>query len=184
MAVGRKPLAIRADAVIEVDLDLADRAIEIGAVDSIRAAVAEVVDVVDADAIFAGATGAIFAGATDAIFAGATDAIFAGATDAIFAGLGEGGGGFADAGAAARGAVAADLNIPRLSAKQCMEPKVICIPLSRSAYTERRAEGWRTYSKEPKRIDPLVTRASAFIADGAGATMIPTLVCLPTDGAN
>ena len=128
MAVGRKPLVTCADAVTEVDLDLADRAIEIGAVDSIRAAVAEVVDVVDADAIFAGATGAIFAGATDAIFAGATDA--------IFAGLGEGGGGFADAGAAARGAVAADLSIPRLSAKQHTEPKVMCIPLSRSAYTD------------------------------------------------
>ena len=122
-------MVVLSGAVVEVDLDLTDRAIEIDVVDSIRAAVAEVVDVVDA--------GAIFPGATDAIFAGATDVIFAGAADAIFAGLDEGGGIFVDAGAAARGAVAADLSIPRLSAKQYSEPKVMCIPLSRSAYTER-----------------------------------------------
>ena len=90
----------------------------------------------------------------------------------------------ADAGVtAARGVVAVDLNISRLSTKQCTEPKVMCIPSYRSAYTELWAGGWKVYSKEPKRIGSRVMQTSIFLADGAGATMIPMLV-LPTDGAN
>ena len=90
-----------------------------------------------------------------------------------------------DAGAiAARGAVVADLNMPRLSTKQHMEPKVMCIPLCRSAYTERWADGWKVYSKEPKRMCSRVVQTLIFIEDGAGATMNPTLDTFPTDGAN
>ena len=65
-----------------------------------------------------------------------------------------------------------------------MEPKVMCIPLSRSAYIDWWACEWMTYSKEPNRIDSLTAGAPSFIADGAGATMILALVELPTDGAN
>ena len=120
-----------------------DRAIEVGVVDSIRVVVAEIVDV---DVLFAGTAGANLAGAADAIFAGpavaisasAADAIFAGpavaisagAADAIFAGpAGAVVGDFDDA--AARNAVVVDLSMPRLSMQQNMEPKVMCIPLSR-----------------------------------------------------
>ena len=175
MAVGRELLVARAGATVEVDLDLVDRATEVGVVDPIRAVVAEIVDVVDADAIFAGAAGALSAGAADAIFACSAGASSAGATNVIFAG--SSGAGVADSGdAAARSAVVVDLSMPRLSMQQYMEPKVMCIPLSRSAYTERWAGGWRTYSKEPKRIDSLAADTPIFIADGAGATMIPTLV--------
>ena len=161
--------------MVEVDLDLVDRATEVGVVDPIRAAVAEIVDVVDADANFTGAAGAVSVGAADAIFVGAAGAVSAGAADAISAG--SAGAGVADSGdAAARSAVVVDLSIPRLSMQQYMEPKVMCIPLSRSAYTERWAGGWRTYSKEPKRIDSLAADTPIFIADGAGATMILALV--------
>ena len=139
--------------MVEVDLDFAGRATEMVGVDSICAAVANVVDVVDA--------GTTFTGVADATLA---------------MGDGDCGARVTDAGAAAaRGAVAADLNIPRLSTKQYMEPKVMCIPLYRSAYTERWAGGWKAYSKEPKRMGSRVVQTSIFIADGAGATMIPTL---------
>ena len=57
--------------------------------------------------------------------------------------------------AVARSAVVVDLSIPRLSMQQNMEPKVMCIPLSRSAYTDWWAGGWMTYLKEPNRIDSL-----------------------------
>ena len=148
--------------VVEVDLDLVGRATEMVGVDWICAAVAEVADVVDA--------GTIFMGVADA---------------APAAGDGDCGAWVTDAGAAAAsGAVVADLNMPRLSTKQYMEPKVMCIPLCRSAYTERWAGGWKAYSKEPKRMGSRVVQTSIFIADGAGATMIPTLDIFPTDGAN
>ena len=132
MAVGRGLLVARAGATVEVDLDLIDRTTEVGVVDSIRAAVAEIVDV---DVLFAGAAGATSAGATDAIFAGSAVAISAGAVDAISAGpTGAMVGDFGDA--VARSAVVVDLSMPRLSMQQNMEPKVMCIPLSRSAYTD------------------------------------------------
>ena len=148
--------------VVQVDLDLVGRATEMVGVDSICAAVAEVADVVDAGTTFTGVAGATLAMGDDDCGARAT---YAGA-------------------AFARGAVVADLNMPRLSTKQYMEPKVICIPLRRLAYTERWAGGWRTYSKEPKRMGSRVTPISIFIADGAGTTMIPTRDIIPTDGAN
>ena len=162
-AVGSTPLVARAGAVVvEVDLDFAGRATEMVGVDSICTAVARVVDVVDA--------GTIFTGVADATLA---------------VGVGDCGAEVTNAGAvAARGAVAADLNMPRLSTKQYMEPKVMCIPLYRSAYTERWAGGWKAYSKEPKQMGSRVVQTSIFIADGAGATMIPTLDVFPTDGAN
>ena len=56
-----------------------------------------------------------------------------------------------------------------------MVPKVIHIPASSSAYTERWVGGWLTYSKEPKPIGSLV-RASFFKVDAAGATMVPAPV--------
>ena len=56
-----------------------------------------------------------------------------------------------------------------------MVPKVIHIPSRSSAYTERWAGGWLTYSKEPKQIGSLV-QASIFKVEGAGATMVPALV--------
>ena len=148
--------------VVEVDLDLVDRAIEMVGVDSICAVVAEVDDVVDACAIFVGVAGAVPA-----------------------TGDVDGGTRVTDAGVmATRDVFVTDLNMPRLSTKQYMEPKVICIPLRRLAYTERWAGGWRAYSKEPKRMGSRVTSISIFIADGAGATMIPTSDVFPTDGAN
>ena len=132
MAVGREPLVARAGATVEVDLDLIDRATEVGVADSIRAAVAEIVDV---DILFAGAAGSNPAGAADAIFAGSVVAISAGAADAISAGLADAMvGDFGDA--VARSAVVIDLSMPRLSMQQNMEPKVMCVPLSRSAYTD------------------------------------------------
>ena len=156
MVVGRGPLVGRAGATVGVDLDLIDRTTEVGVADSIRAVVAEIVVV---DVLFAGATGATSAGATDAIFAGSADAISAGAAVAISAGAADAipagpavaiSAGAADAistgpagamvgdfgDAVARSAVVVDLSIPRLSMQQNMEPKVMCIPLSRSAYTD------------------------------------------------
>ena len=148
MAIGRGPLVARAGATVEVDLDLIDRTTEVGVADSIRAAVAKIVDV---DVLFAGAAGATPAGAADAIFAGSAVAISAGAADAISAGsavaISAGAADAISAGSAdamvgdfgdavARSAVVVDLSIPRLSMQQNMEPKVMCIPLSRSAYTD------------------------------------------------
>ena len=109
-----------------------DRAIEVGVVDSIRVVVAEIVDV---GVLFAGTAGANLAGAADAILAGPAVAISAGVADAILSGpAGAVVGDFDDA--AARNAVVVDLSMPRLSMQQNMEPKVMCIPLSRSAYTD------------------------------------------------
>ena len=91
--------------------------------------------IVGVDVLFAGAAGANPAGAADAIFAGSAGAISAGAADAIFAGPADAVvGDFDDA--AARNAVVVDLSMPRLSMQQNMEPKAMCIPLSRSAYTD------------------------------------------------
>ena len=105
MAVGRGPLVTRAGATVEVDLDLIDRATEVGVVDSIHVAVAEIVDV---DALFAGAAGAISAGAADAIPAGPASAMVGDFDDAV-----------------ARSVVVVDLSMPRLSMQQNMEPKVM-----------------------------------------------------------
>ena len=158
MAVASTSLVARAgaaDAVaVEVDLGFAGRATEVVDVDSICTTVVGVVHAVDVDVIFT-------------VVADAAPAVDDGGFSARVA----------DAGApAARGVVAADLNIPGLLTKQYMEPKVMGIPLYRSAYTERWAGGWKAYLKEPKRMGSRVVQTSIFIADGAGATMFPTLV--------